>query len=79
MKAITGDSGKFATRAYAEGEIGHIVVRRRAHHRLVQVILCASELSLEALHFRVALLDVEGAASLRSLRLRHLLQQSSFQ
>ena len=73
MKAITGASGRLATRApLRSARLVDVAVGRRAHHRLVQIPLRAFELRLELVDFGLPLLDVETAAGIALEQLRHL-------
>ena len=73
MNAITGESGRLATRApFMQSDIGNVTVGRRTHDGLVEIIFCAKKLSLELVDIGLALLDIEGAAGVAELQLRHL-------
>jgi len=72
MKAITGESGRFATRAFDETEIGHVPVGRSDDDGLLEVIFCPKKLGLELVDIGLALLNVESAAGVGRLQLGHL-------
>ena len=75
MNAITGASGRLATRApLRRARLVDVAVGRRAHDGLVQIPLRAGELRLELVDFGLPLLDVEGAAGFALEQLRHLRQ-----
>ena len=73
MKAITGESGRFATRApLRSAEIGDVAVGWRAHDGLVEIPLRAYELAVELVDLGLPLLDIETAAGVALEQLRHL-------
>jgi hypothetical protein len=54
-------------RSLAQRQIGDVSVGRRPHRGLVEIPLRAVELRLELVHFRFALLHVEGTAGIGAL------------